>query len=147
MSLLSIFMLQHSLMASNFVKHLFSKLYMDYMERSIYNVVTAMSLHLLFNKWQTISSITLWKVNTSSDNVSWFIFTAFHVLAWTIIYSGCLMMDISELAGIKQVYYKFSLRSSPMLMKSKELLRYYSHMRHPSFTGFIIILWIYPYMT
>ncbi|OAD60033.1 Nurim like protein [Eufriesea mexicana] len=134
-------------MASNFVKHLFCKLHMDYMERSIYNVATAMSLHLLFNKWQIISSITLWKVNTSSDNVSWYTFTAFHVLAWSIIYSGCLMMDISELAGIKQVYYKFSLRSNPMLMKSKELLRYYSHMRHPSFTGFIIILWIYPYMT
>ncbi|KAF3422057.1 hypothetical protein E2986_01134 [Frieseomelitta varia] len=147
MSLLSIFMLQHSLMASNFVKHLFCKLHVDYIERSIYNVTSAMTLHLLFTNWQTISSVALWKINTSHNNVLWYTFTAFHVLAWSIIYSGCLMMDISELAGIKQVYYKFSFRPSPMLMKSKELLRYYSHMRHPSFTGFLIILWIYPYMT
>lgn len=147
MSLLSIFMFQHSLMASNVVKHLFCKLHMDYMERSIYNVTSAMTLHLLFNKWQTISSIALWNVNISFNNVLWFTFTASHVLAWSIIYSGCLMMDISELVGIKQVYYKFSFRPSPMLMKSKELLRYYSHMRHPSFTGFLIILWIYPHMT
>ncbi|XP_043586671.1 nurim homolog [Bombus pyrosoma] len=147
MSLLSIFMFQHSLMASNVVKHLFCKLHMDYMERSIYNVTSAMTLHLLFNKWQTISSIALWNVNISFNNVLWFTFTALHVLAWSIIYSGCLMMDISELVGIKQVYYKFSFRPSPMLMKSKELLRYYSHMRHPSFTGFLIILWVYPHMT
>ncbi|CAK9802629.1 Nurim homolog [Anthophora plagiata] len=147
MSLLSIFMLQHSLMATDFVKHLFCKLHMEYMERSIYNFVSAMTLHLLFNKWQNISSVVLWNVNTSSNNVLWFTFTALHVLAWLIIYSGCLMMDISELAGIKQVYYKFSFRPSPTVMKSKELLRYYSHMRHPSFTGFLIILWIYPYMT
>lgn len=147
MSLLSIFMLQHSLMASDFVKHLFCKFHMDYMERNIYNVTSAITLHLLFNQWQIISSITLWNVNTSSNSTAWFIFTALHVLAWSIIYSGCLMMDISELAGIKQVYYKFSSRPSPMVMKSKELLRYYSHMRHPSFTGFLIILWIYPYMT
>lgn len=147
MFLLSIFVLQHSLMATDFVKHLFCKLSMDYMERSIYNVSSAMALHLLFYKWQIISSVVLWKVDTSSNNTLWAIFTAAHVLAWSIIYSGCLMMDISELTGIKQVYYKFSFRPRPMVMKSKELLRYYSHMRHPSFIGFLIILWIYPYMT
>lgn len=147
MSLLSTFMLQHSLMATDFVKHLFCKLNMDYMERSIYNVVSALALHLLLNQWQIIPSIALWKVDTSSNNVLWCIFTAAHVLAWSIIYSGCLMMDISELTGIKQVYYKFSSRPSPMVMKSKGLSRYYSHMRHPSFTGFLIILWIHPYMT
>lgn len=147
MFLLSIFILQHSLMANDFIKHLFCKLQIDYMERSIYNVTSAMALHLLFNKWQIISSIILWKVNIISNNVLWFMFTALHILVWSIIYSGCLMMDISELAGIKQVYYKFSFRPSPMQMKSKKLLRYYSHMRHPSFIGFLIILWIYPYMT
>lgn len=147
MFVLSIFMLQHSLMATDFVKHLFCKLHMDYMERSIYNVISAMALHLLFTQWHTVSSFTLWNLNTSSNSSIWFIFTAIHVLAWSIIYSGCLMMDISELTGIKQVYYKFSSRPSPMVMKSKELLRYYSHMRHPSLTGFLIVLWIYPYMT
>ncbi|XP_043248670.1 nurim homolog [Colletes gigas] len=145
-SLVSTFMVQHSFMASDFMKNLFCKLNMDYMERSIYNVTSAMTLHLLLNQWQIIPSIALWKFDTSS-NIVWFIFTAFHVLAWSIIYSGCLMMDISELTGLKQVYYKFSFLPSPMIMKSRELLRYYSHMRHPSFTGFLIVLWIHPYMT
>lgn len=146
-SLLSIFMLQHSLMATDFAKHLFCKLRIDYMERSIYNVASAISLHLLFNNWRTVSSVALWKVNTSSSDSLWFTFTAFHALAWTIIYCGCVMMDLGELSSIKQIYYKFSNRPSPMAMKSKGLLRFYSHMRHPSFTGFLIVLWIHPYMT
>ncbi|XP_076248632.1 nurim homolog [Calliopsis andreniformis] len=146
MSLLSTFMLQHSLMATDFVKYLFCKLHMDYMERSIYNVISAITLHLLISQWQIIPSIALWKVNTSLNSI-WFTFTVLHVLAWSIIYSECLMMDISELTGLKQLYYKFSFRPNPMSLKSKELLRYYSHMRHPSFTGFLIILWIHPYMT
>ncbi|XP_076649902.1 nurim homolog [Halictus rubicundus] len=147
MSLLSVFMLQHTLMAGDFMKRLFLKLHMDYMERSIYNIASAATLHLLVNQWQIVPSISWWKIDTSSNNILWYIFTSFHVLAWSIIYSGCLMMDISELTGLKQVYYKFSSRPSPMSMKSSGLLRYYSHMRHPSFTGFLIILWIYPYMT
>ncbi|CAL7945610.1 unnamed protein product [Xylocopa violacea] len=145
--LLSIFMLQHSLMASDFVKHLFCNLHMDYMERCIYNVVSAMVLHLLISKWEVISSVILWNLDTSSNNILWYTFTGFHVFAWSVIYSGCLMMDIAELIGLKQVHYKFSSKLSPMSIKSKELLRYYSHMRHPSFIGFLIILWIYPYMT
>ncbi|KAG7211511.1 hypothetical protein KM043_010779 [Ampulex compressa] len=48
---------------------------------------------------------------------------------------------------MKEVYYKFSARPSPIEMKSRELLRYYAHMRHPSFTGFLLILWIFPFMT
>lgn len=147
MSLLSVFMLQHSLMASDFVKRLFLKLQMDYMERSIYNVASAASLHLLINHWQIVPSISWWKIDTFSNDILWYIFTSCHVLAWSIVYSGMLMMDISELIGLKQVYYKFSSRPSPMSMKSKGLIRYYSHMRHPSLTGFLIILWIYPYMT
>ncbi|XP_033332019.2 nurim homolog [Megalopta genalis] len=147
MSLLNVFMLQHSIMASDFVKHLFCKLHMDYMERSIYNIASAMTLHLLLNQWQIVSSISWWKIDTSFNDISWYIFTSLHVLAWSIIYSGCLMMDISELTGVKQVYYKFSSRPSPMLTKSKELRHFYSHMRHPSLIGFLIILWIHPYMT
>ncbi|XP_054012214.1 nurim homolog [Hylaeus anthracinus] len=147
MSLLSTFMLQHTLMANDFTKHLFCKLHMDYMERSIYNVASAMTLYLLINQWQIIPSIALWKFDTSTNDTLWYTFTVFHVLAWSTIYTGCLMMDISELAGIKQIYYKFSLLPSPMMTKSRELLRYYSHMRHPSFIGFLIILWIHPYMT
>lgn len=147
MSLLSTFMLQHTIMAKDSVENTFKKLHIGYLSRSVYNAASAAVLHLLLSNWQIIPSVTAWKTAVSSNLSMWYFFTGLHVLAWIIIYSGCLMMDIAELLGLKQVYYKVTGRPDPTLMKSQELLRYYKHMRHPSFTGFLIILWIHPFMT
>lgn len=74
------------------------------------------------------------------------LFSSLHVFAWSIVYSGCIMMDIAELCGLKQIWYRVSKINSPLDKKSRELRRYMRHMRHPSFTGFLFILWIYPIM-
>lgn len=145
--LLSVFILQHSLMASETTKNMLKKLYIDEIERSFYNICSAVVLCLLLDNWQFISWFNIWSLNISNNNVLWMIFMSIHILSWSIIYGGCLVMDISELAGFRQVYYKVTLRPCLMNKKSKELQRYYSHMRHPSFIGFLLILWIHPFMT
>ena len=134
-------------MATDLVKSIYEKFYLQDIERSIYNAASAGALHYLINTWRPVPWISLWEVDTTQGNTLWLIFTAVHVVGWFIVYSGCLMMDISELAGLKQVYYKLSARPCPLSIKSRELQRYYAHMRHPSFTGFLMILWIHPFMT
>nr|XP_012226463.1 PREDICTED: nurim homolog isoform X2 [Linepithema humile] len=146
MSLLTIFIFQHSIMTNDFVKHIFLKLDVEHLNRSIYNACSSVTLHLLINKWQQTPTMMLWKIETSND-IIWMLFSGFHVFGWSIIYSGCIMMDIAELCGLKQIWYKVSARSSPLDAKSNELCRYMQHMRHPSLTGFLIILWIYPFMS
>ncbi|XP_012532574.1 nurim homolog [Monomorium pharaonis] len=146
MLLIIIFIFQHSIMANEFVKHTFCRLHIDHLSRSIYNACTSASLHFLINKWQQTPVTTVWKFDTSNETI-WMIFSSLHVFAWSIIYSGCIMMDIAELCGLKQIWYKVSKRNSPMDTKSRELRRYLKHMRHPSFTGFLAILWIYPIMS
>lgn len=143
--LISVFILQHSLMASETVKNMLSKLYIIEIERSFYNICSAAVLSLLLDNWQFISWISVWSLDISNSNTLWLMFMAVHIMGWLIIYGGCLIMDISELTGFKQVYYKANVNS--MSTKSRELRRYYSHMRHPSFIGFLIILWIHPFMT
>lgn len=133
-------------MASDVVKNLYKQFQIQEVERSIYNASTAAVVHFLISNWRPTPWAAVWSVNTYFNTKLWLIFTAIHVLAWFIIYSGCVMMDISELMGLKQIYYKISGRPTPMSMKRKELQRLYSHMRHPSFTGFLIILWIHPFM-
>lgn len=145
-SLLSAFILQHSVMASDAVKDFYYKFNIEDIERSVYNASSAAVLHLLTSEWQTVPWATIWNFDTSQNTALWFTVSFSHFISWCIIYSGCVMMDISELAGLKQVYYKISGRPRPMALKSRELQRYFSHMRHPSFTGFLIILWIYPLM-
>ncbi|KAK2585047.1 hypothetical protein KPH14_008567 [Odynerus spinipes] len=145
--LLSIFILQHSLMATAVVKNMLKRLYIDEIERSFYNICSAAALWLLLDNWQFIPWINIWSFDVSNNNILWSIFMGIHIIGWCIIYGGCLVMDISELAGFKQVYYKVTARPCPMSKKSRELQRYYSHMRHPSFIGFLLILWIHPIMT
>lgn len=133
-------------MKSSAVKDLFCKLRIEEMTRSIYNLSTAGLLNVLMNNWILMPHLSIWKLDTNNSNTLWLTFVSFHVVGWSIIYSGCVMMDISELAGLKQIYYKISGRPDPMIIKSKELQRYFNHMRHPSFIGFLMILWIHPLM-
>lgn len=145
--LLSFFMLQHTLMAREEVKNIYEKLGIEEIERGVYNAASSAALYFLIDNWQSAPWISLWDIDTSKNDAAWILFVAFHVLGWSVVYSGCLMMDISELAGLKQIYYKFTSRSCPLASKSKELVRYYAHMRHPSFIGFLVVLWIHPRMT
>ncbi|XP_043490105.1 nurim homolog [Polistes fuscatus] len=145
--LLSLFILQHSLMANVTVKNFLKKLYIDEIERSLYNTCSAAVLSFLLDNWQIIPWINIWNIDISNNNILWSTFILIHIFGWFIIYSGCLTMDISELIGFRQVYYKITARPSPMSTKSKELQRYYSHMRHPSFIGFLTILWVHPFMS
>lgn len=146
MSLLTIFIFQHSIMANDRTKHIFFKLNIEYLSRSIYNACSSASLHFLINKWQQSPVLTVWKVKTSND-IIWMLFSGLHIFFWCIIYSECIMMDIAELCGLKQVWYKVTGKNSPFDSKSKELRRYMRHMRHPSLIGFLAVLWIYPFMS
>lgn len=145
-ALLGIFMFQHSVMALDWVKKLFFKLNLDDIERSIYNIASSGVLHLLIMNWQSIPEVAIWNFDSGKNCKLWFTIAALHSIAWYTVYAGCMMMDFSELAGLKQVYYRISGRPCPMEMKSRELRRYMKHMRHPSFTSFIIILWAHPIM-
>lgn len=146
MSLVTIFIFQHSIMANDFTKHTFCRLHIEHLSRSIYNVCSTASLHFLINKWQETPAAIMWKFETSNTTIWIWLFSSLHVFAWSIIYSGCIMMDIAELCGLRQIWYRVSRRNSPLDTKSRELRRYMRHMRHPSFIGFLIILWLHPIM-
>ncbi|XP_051161670.1 nurim homolog isoform X2 [Leptopilina boulardi] len=141
------FILQHSIMASDFIKEIFCSLKIEDLERSIYNACSAGALHLMIKFWTPISSLILWNINTTQNSKISLMMTAFQIIGWIVVYSGCLMMDIGELVGIKQVIYKIKNYPSPMSTKSRELKRYFAHMRHPSYIGFTLILWIHPFMS
>ncbi|XP_011874505.1 PREDICTED: nurim homolog [Vollenhovia emeryi] len=145
MLLLTIFVFQHSIMANDFTKQTFCKLRIEHLSRSIYNACSSASLHFMISKWQQTPAATMWKFETS-NHLFW-LFSTVHSIAWVIIYSGCIMMDMAELCGLKQMWYRVTERDSPLDAKSRQLRRYMRHMRHPSFTGFLIILWICPIMS
>ncbi|XP_019864794.1 nurim homolog [Aethina tumida] len=151
MSLLSMFIIQHSLLAltgiSSKIKYMLNKLGLEVLYRSIYVITTAAVLQLLMNRWVHIHEVTLWQLNLNYQPF-WWLYVSLHVTAWVIIYVGNICTDITELLGIKQVRYSlYRVPRDPCVMKSENLRRLYNHMRHPSFVAFTLIFWATPIMT
>lgn len=142
MFLLSLFILQHSLLALPIVKKAFVSTGFQTIERSSYTIATAFVLQVLMKNWREIQEVTLWEFRLT--RFSWWFFVAVHVFAWTIIYVGNICMDVTELIGVKQVYYSIKGFAEPNSFKSIPLKRLHSHMRHPGFLAFLILFWCIP---
>nr|CAD7454545.1 unnamed protein product [Timema tahoe] len=101
---------------------------------------------LLIQHWVALRD-PVWRINTVEHNACWWMFAISHGYCWATIYLGSLTMDLSELLGIKQVYYYLNGWEDPLTLKSSELQRLISHQRHPSFVSFFFIFWVHPYMS
>lgn len=145
--LILLFMFAHTVLASRRIKRAFERVNILVIQRCVYNAVTSACLKVLISFWAMAFHYPLWIVDVKTSFVWWWVFFGIQCLAWFVVYSGCVMMDFAELMGLKQVYYNVRGFSDPMLYKSAELQRLYSHMRHPSFVGLCAALWLFPYMT
>lgn len=146
MFLLSIFILLHSLMAHHTFKQVLNSYNITDLQRSLYVITTTLTLQLLMKNWLIIPGITLWKFNINKPML-WWAYLFIHITFWTLIYISSICMDINELLGIKQVYYKLKNLPDPLSQKSLQLKKLYNHMRHPGFSSFLIIFWVTPVMS
>ncbi|CAH0547086.1 unnamed protein product [Brassicogethes aeneus] len=150
MCLLCLFIIPHSLLVSTStisqkLNTLLLKLNLRHLHRIIYVIITAGTLQILIKNWIIIPEMMFWNLNMN-NNCFWWIYISIHFTAWIVIYVGNICTDITELLGVKQVIYSLSKKRDPNYMKSGDLLRLYSHMRHPSFLAFCLLLWITPQM-
>ncbi|XP_062136673.1 nurim homolog [Drosophila sulfurigaster albostrigata] len=136
------FIFQHSFLKSAFVKNLLRKLGLATAERTIYALTSSLCLHHLVTNWLPAPSIVLWQFDVDESPALWWTFLIFHAICWLVIFGGCAMMDLQDLLGIKQAYYSLHNYSLPSAYKSPELHQLYSHVRHPSFVGFTLILFV-----
>ncbi|CAG9833712.1 unnamed protein product [Diabrotica balteata] len=146
MGLLSLFILQHSLLASSKVKEAFQANGFQVIYRSVYVVATSGILLYVLRHWKTTPHAIMWAFNLNYKPIFW-IYASIHTVAWIIIYVGNICCDVTELLGIKQVYYSIMNLPDPNLRKSKQWQRLNSHMRHPSFLAFVLIFWLCPVMS
>ncbi|KAL1517984.1 hypothetical protein ABEB36_001675 [Hypothenemus hampei] len=146
MFLLTIFIFQHSFMASTKFKEVLYKIHLGDITRSIYVAATAGVFWIMLKHWKTTVHFALWEVNLNYKPI-FYLYFGIHVTAWIIIYVANICTDVTELLGLKQVYYSFLNLPDPNLRKSYRLRQLTSHMRHPSLIGFLLVFWIFPFMT
>jgi len=139
--LLTLFAVQHSVMARPAFKRVWTRLVPQHVERSCYVLAASAVLALTFWQWRPISG-EVWHVHsTAARAVLWTLFG----LGWVIVVAMTFAIDHFDLAGLRQVSrYVRGLRQAASEFR---LPLPYRFVRHPMMTGFFIAFLATPVMT
>ncbi len=139
--LITIFCLQHSLMARAGVKRAIAAVMPEPLERATYVHAANVSGFLVILLWQPVP-VVLWDID--SDFLKAVLWIAFG-LGWLLLFVAALSIDLLELLGLRQAWAWFNRHQPAQLaLKTNWLYRY---IEHPMYVGVLLGFWMTPYMT
>jgi methanethiol S-methyltransferase len=139
--LLTLFALQHSIMARQFFKSAWTAIIPAAAERSTYVLFASLALLLLIRFWQPLLGL-VWRVENPTGIIA---LRILFFIGWVTVLISTFLIDHFELFGLKQVWCFFT-------GKELKLLGFvtpgpYKFVRHPLYFGFVIAFWSTPTMT
>jgi len=140
LGLLSLFAISHSVLARPAVKGAVSRVLPRAAERSLYVLVAAFVLLLLFWEWRPLPATT-WSVGGVGAGVLAFIAWS----GWAGVLASSFMIDHLDLFGLRQGWHRF--RERPYAGPAFQARWFYRWVRHPMMTCFLVIFWAVPHMT
>ena len=139
--LMSIFAIQHSVMARKQFKQWWAQVVPPSVERSTYVLLSSAALILLFGNWQPIPAV-VWQIGHPQIAMA---VTMVSLAGWLIVLTSTFLINHFELFGLHQVANNLAGRPMPAPRFRTPL--YYKLVRHPIYLGFIIAFWAAPTMT
>ena len=139
--LLSLFAVQHSVMARRQFKEWWTQFVPKSVERSTYVLLASLALILLFWQWRPIPTV-VWQVSDPQIALAMMHVSFF---GWLLVLLSTFMINHFELFGLHQVANNLAGRDMPAVRFKTPAL--YKLVRHPVYLGFIIAFWAAPVMT
>ena len=141
LGLLSLFAVQHSVMARKSFKHWWTQFIPPSVERSIYVLCASLTLLLLFWQWRPIPAV-VWNVQ---DPEMAMVIATLSFVGWVILFISSFLINHFELFGLHQVTNNLTGRETPAPVFRTPF--FYRFVRHPIYLGFIIAFWAAPVMS
>jgi protein-S-isoprenylcysteine O-methyltransferase Ste14 len=139
--LMSIFAVQHSVMARKQFKRWWTKFVPKSVERSTYVLFSSLALILVCSEWRPMPTV-VWDIDDPQIAMA---VTALSFIGFLIVLSSTFLINHFELFGLHQVTNNFA--GNPMPVPRFRTPLYYKFVRHPLYLGFIIAFWAAPVMT
>ncbi len=139
--LLSIFAIQHSVMARQEFKRWWTRFVPKSVERTTYVLMASLALALICWQWRPLPQV-IWQV---ANPVAASAILVLSFVGWFIVLSSTFLINHFELFGLHQVANNLAGKAMPTPRFRSPL--YYKLVRHPIYFGFVVAFWAAPTMT
>jgi protein-S-isoprenylcysteine O-methyltransferase Ste14 len=141
LALLSLFAIQHSVMARPGFKRLLTRVIPVSVERSTYVLVSSLLLILLFWQWRPLGGM-VWEVQHPVGRALLYGGFAF---GWLLVLVSTFVINHFDLFGLRQTWRAF--RGQPQAAPAFVTPVLYRIVRHPLYVGWLFAFWSTPTMT
>jgi protein-S-isoprenylcysteine O-methyltransferase Ste14 len=139
--LLSVFALQHTIMARPAFKRAWTKIVPWPAERSTFVFFASVALALLIWQWRPLPA-AVWALN---DPLAAGVVRAVSLAGWAMVLASTFLIDHFHLFGLTQGFTPLLKRQAPETAFTTPL--FYRWVRHPIYVGFILAFWAAPTMS
>jgi protein-S-isoprenylcysteine O-methyltransferase Ste14 len=141
LALLSLFAVQHSVMARPAFKRRWTRIVPSEAERSTYVLFSSLCLIALFAFWQPLGGV-VWSVQNPIGQA---VLHGLSGLGWALVLVSTFLINHFDLFGLRQVWLQLVGKPYTELRFGTPVL--YRYVRHPLYVGWFFAFWATPYMT
>jgi protein-S-isoprenylcysteine O-methyltransferase Ste14 len=139
--LLTLFAVQHSVMARKWFKDWWTRIVPKPIERSTYVFFSSVALILLFALWRPLGGV-IWSVEDPAARV---VLRGLFAFGWALVLFSTFLINHFDLFGLRQVWHY--LLGRPLAEMRFTTPGPYRLVRHPLYVGWLLAFWMTPLMT